>query len=256
MAMALRLAMRTLATAIFGLMMAACTVGNVGDDGTTPPPGDDQPPPGDDQPPPPPDPKVAVGMTPATINSELGTIDNNFTISVTGSDNFSGPVTLAFTGVPTDWNAALDTDTVTLAVNGTATATLNVRVPTNATATTASISVTATSTAAPATTPAPSTLVVANQVTVHIGSGVGTDPSAHDAAFPNEIRIKAGATVRIQNDDGITHRMHGDNLFPHEDDGAATANPGGVYEVQMNDTGLGDFYCHDHGGNPVNIIVE
>jgi plastocyanin len=255
MAMALPAAMRTLVTAILGLTLAACTVGNVGDDGTTPPGDDNPPPPGDDQPPPPPDPKVAVGIGPSTITSELGSIDNDFTITVTGSDNFSGAVTLAYTGVPADWNAALDTDTVTVPVNGTATATLNIRVPTNSTAGTATINVTATSSAAPATAPTPATLDILNQVTVHIAAGTGTDGGNH--IYPvSEIRVKAGATVRIQNDDGITHRMHGDNLFPHEDDGAPTADPGGVYEVQMNDTGLGDFYCHDHGGPAVNVIVE
>jgi plastocyanin len=252
MAMALPATMRTLATAIFGLALAACTVGGVGQgDDVTPPP-----PPGDDNPPPPPpDPTVDVGMSPSTITGELGSIDNNFTVTVTGSGGFSGPVALAYSGIPSDWNAAFDTDTVTLTENGTATATLNVRVPTNATATTASISISATSTAAPASVPTPSSLEILNQVTIHIAAGTGSDSGNHNFGM-TEVRVKAGATIRIQNDDGIPHRIHGDNLFPHEDDNDPGANPGGVYAVPMTDTGLGDFYCHDHGGNPVNVIVE
>lgn len=255
MAMALPAVMRTLVTAILGLTLAACTVGNVGDDGTTPPGDDNPPPPGDDQPPPPPDPKVAVGIGPSTISSELGSIDNDFTITVTGSDNFSGAVTLAYTGIPADWNAALDTDTVTVPVNGTATATLNVRVPTNSDAGTATINVTATSSAAPATAPTPATLDVLNQVTIHIPAGTGG--GSHNFGTTS-VRIKAGATLRIQNDDGTAHVIHGDNVVPHEDDGAPSADPGGVYAIPMNSTGDGDFYCHTHGdsGEAVSVIVE
>lgn len=251
--------MRILLTAILGLSMAACTVGATGDDGSNPgddtPPGDDNPP-GDDGNPPPPTPRVAVAMTPATIDSELGSIANDFTITVTGSGTFSGPVALAFTGVPADWNAALDNTTVTVPTDGTATAILNIRVPTDAIAATASIQVTATSTAAPATLATPGTLNVLNQVTLHIPNGAGGNPAAH--GLPATLTVRSGATVRIQNDDASvgTHRIHGDGVFPHQDDPGSGV--GGVYEVLMTDTGNGSFYCHDHGdgGNPVALTVQ
>jgi plastocyanin len=247
--------MRIVLIATLGLL-AACTAGSVGDDDVTPP-GDDMPPGDDEPPPPPPDPRVALTMSPSSIDSELGSIANDFTITVNGYDGFAGPVTLAFTGVPADWNAAFDNPTVTVPTNGSATAILNIRVPTDAVAATATISVSATSSAAPATVPAPSTLAIENQYTVHIAPGAGGDPLAH--GLPQSIRLKAGAALRFQNDDTTAHRIHSndDAIIPHEPEGP-TAEPGGIYTVQMTTTGETTVYCHDHGdgGVPTQLIIQ
>jgi plastocyanin len=251
--MAIQPGMRTLITAILGLSMAACTVGTLGGGDDVSPPGDDTPP-GDDDPAP--TPRVAMTMTPPTLDSELGTMNNTFSVSVVGSDGFSGPVTLAVTGVPADWQAAFDTPTVDVPLNGSATATLTIVVPTDAVGATASLTVTGTSsTAAPASTPTPSTLNVLNQYSFHLPSGAGENPNAH--GFPTQLRLKTGVTLRIVNDDGIKHQIHSDveDIFPHEGDGE-TSQPGGIYEVLLETSGQNTFYCHDHSGPGTNLVVE
>ena len=105
--------------------------------------------------------------------------------------------------------------------------------------------------------PAPSTLSIANQYTVHFAPGAGGDPLAH--GLPQSIRLKAGATLRIQNDDTAVHRMHSndDAIIPHQPDDA-TSQQGGVYAVEMLTTGETTIYCHEHGdgGVPTQLIIQ
>src|SRR5688572_8443091 len=187
--MAIQPGMRSLLPVLLGVSLAACTVGDLGDDSAT---GDDSSTGddtsgGDDTVTP--TPKVAVAMTPPSIESELGTIDNDFTITVTGTDGFSGPVALAFSGVPADWNAAFDLATVNVPLDGTATAVLNVRVPPDAIGATANIQITATSTAAAATLATPGVLTIANQYTIAFPAGTG---EGNHLAFPADLQMHAG----------------------------------------------------------------
>jgi plastocyanin len=105
--------------------------------------------------------------------------------------------------------------------------------------------------------PTPSTLTIANQFTVHIAPGAGGNPLAH--GLPQSIRLNAGATLRFQNDDTISHRIHSndDAIIPHEPEGP-TAEPGGIYEVVMSVTGETTVYCHDHddGSAATQLIIQ
>lgn len=226
-----------LARSLLVLPPAACTVGDI-----TGPGGGDDVGVGDDDPGLAPDaaptPDYAVSIAPPSIDTTLGT-ESRYTITLS-SDHFDGDVTLSATGVPAGWTATFEPSTVTLADGGTGAATLVVVVPSDAAAAAATIGVDAQ--AAPGLRQASAALTVANEYVVDLAAGTGS--GAH--AFPPNLTLKLGATVRVRNSDTTPHRVHSDGGagFPHQETSMAQ---GESYLATPGDVGGYRFYCHDHG---------
>jgi plastocyanin len=222
--------------------LAACTVGDItgpgggDDDGIS---GDDD---GDDTAAGPDagvEPSYSLTMTPPQVATTLGT-ESHYTITL-ASTNFTGPVSLSVSGLPADWMATFEPTAVTMPLDGTTTVDLTITVPTTAAGATTQIGVNAS--AAPGTHEASAQLAVANEYIMTIGDGTGT--GAH--AFPSNLQLKLGATLRIMDaDTGTPHRIHSDggDGFPHQD---ASMEAGQEYAVTPGDLGGYRFYCHDHG---------
>jgi hypothetical protein len=245
--------MRTLLTALLGLSLAACTVGGIGDDVGDDMVGDD----GGDDAPPPPTPEVALSLTPgapcvATTTGATcqGALDTSFTFTVaaTASGGFSGPVTVAVSGAPASWTTEIVPAQIDLPVDGAGSATVTVTVPSYGDAGQIALAITATSSVRAATYDVATSIL--NEYTARVtgtcdlpGDGPRQD---EPGAVNNPLRLKLGATFKIQNGTNQTIRIHSDGGgagFPHQPDGMP---PGEVYTVTPDDiTAVYEWYCHD-----------
>ena len=197
----------------------------------------------------------SLAVTPPTAATTLGT-DTTFTVTV-DPQHWSGPITLAATGVPATWNVQITPATLTVTDGVAATATVRVTVPSNGDAapTGATLAIDATSTAAGARS-ATASLTVAKTLIVTIGNPVGTG-THFGARNGSLLRVKSGTRLEIQNDDGTAHRIHtggGIGGFIHQPTNMGT---GQMYAVTVTD-GSDVFYCHVHerGAGEVNLVVE
>ena len=200
-------------------------------------------------------PHLAAAIDKSTVATALGAT-TTLTVSLVGSGDFAGPVTLTPTVVDgggaavVGWTFTQTPTTLTLDKNGTATASIAVVVPTDSASLTATVNVAvaATGVTVPSVT---SAYTVANTYTVHIAAGTGT--GSHAADFPKLLKLKSGATLIFQNDDNIKHTIHADGGFPHEP--LSGMAPGANYTVVP--TGDTTFYCHDHNdGSKNNLSYE
>ncbi len=233
------------------LLLPACTVGEIGDLG-----GGDDTSSGDDISEVGPDAAPAeshdftMAMTPPTITTTLGTT-SHFTLTLT-SDNFTGPVTLALTGVPSGWTPTITPANPIVPLDGMVTVDVAIAQPQTMAGATATIGVSA-SAAGIAPKTGQSTLTVTNDYIVTIPAGTGT--GSH--SLPGTLNLVLGATLHIKNGDTTLHRIHSDGGlgFPHQDTDMAQ---GEEYTVTPGEVSSYSFYCHDHGvGTGVtNLLVQ
>jgi plastocyanin len=227
---------RSLLASLLLAPLAACTVGDItGAGGGAGDDVEDDPGVAPDAAPPP---DFAVTLAPARLETTLAT-ESTFTLTLT-SERFTGPVSLAATGVPEGYTARFAPTAVTLPVDGVATVELIVAVPAGASGAAATIGVEAT--AAPGLRQASAELEVAPVFVLDLPTGTGT--GAHP--FAPTLELKLGTTLRIRNLDATGHRIHSDGGpgFPHQ---PATMVQGQEYVVTPGDVGNYRYYCHDHG---------
>lgn len=238
--------------ALFLLLLPACTVGEVigtpgGGDDTG---GDDISEVGPDAMPAEDPENFTMTMSPSTLTTTLGTT-SHYTLTLT-SDNFTGPVTLALTGVPAGWTTTFNPANPVVPLDGELIVDLAVMLPTDTDATTTTIGVTAWADG-PGTKAAQASMTVTNDYILEIANGTGT--GSH--GMPGTLNLPLGATLHIQNGDLTPHRIHSDGGlgFPHQD---ASMAQGAEYTVTPGEISSYSFYCHDHGvGTGVtNLVVQ
>jgi hypothetical protein len=247
----------SLVSVLLGLsFVAAC---NVGDAGTGPGGG------GGDDVQPQPDapvvsatPKLAVSIDKPTISTELMST-NQITVTLTGSDGFTGPVTLAISAVDgasaplTAWTVGLNTTTVNVPLNGTATAVATVNIPSENKGLAATIKIDATSSAGSSS--VSSAITVANQVSIALTSD-GT--ACTYPAGMTTTTISVGSKLRFVNkstaDSIRIHMQNGDAIgLTHAQ---ADTAPNGAYEKTPTGTSTGvGWYCHTPGNDPGNLKI-
>lgn len=239
-----------LALVLCALLLAACDVGS-----TIPGPGGDDDP-GVDAAPveidAAPVPAYTVAVDPPTLSTTLGA-EVTYIVTVRGSA-FSGPVTLAASGMPASWVVTFTPATVEAIDGGTVASEMKVRVPSNGEPAVAGQAIAVDANGAPGPRTATTSLTVANEYTVSLTSGTGAGP--HWGVMSGGLlRLRAGATLKITNNDTVGHRIHaGGGVFAHQD---TTMAPGQSYDVVVLD-GSDLFYCHDHGQGTgeVNVNVQ
>ena len=97
---------------------------------------------------------------------------------------------------------------------------------------------------------ASSAFTVQKQLHIAMEAGTGTATPHVHPGLPINLNVKTGTNVIFINNDSIPHLIHGDNGVQHE--GSDMAPNGGTYQVTM--TADGQWYCHDHGGDPAHQI--
>lgn len=236
---------RLLCAAAFALV-AACDVGS-----TLPGPGGDDDPGTDaasiDAAP---VPAYSVALDPPALTTALGT-EVTYVVTVQASA-FSGPVTLAASGAPASWAITFTPPSVTALDGGTVASEMKVVIPTNAEPAPTGTTLTVDASAAPGPRSASASLTVTNEYTFSIGAGTGT--GLHFGAMSGGLlRMRAGATLHITNNDTTGHRIHaGGGVFEHQ---PATMAPGASYTVTVLD-GSDTFYCHDHGQDKGEVNIN
>jgi hypothetical protein len=193
---------------------------------------------------------VSVALADAAPSVELrSTVDVSVTVTAT---NFSGPLALSATGLPTDVTASFDNPAPTLSA-GSASAKLTLT--TLSSTRVGSVAFTVTTTASGATIHgAPGNLTVQPVLTITIpanvdaSEGTTSNPNTHAfGAYPITISTPPSfpVTINFYNADGIPHTIHADQAtegFFHGNDIA----PGTMDQprgVTQSDTY--DFYLHD-----------
>jgi plastocyanin len=194
-------------------------------------------------------PIVSLEVTPPLADLSLGT-SASFDVIVT-SENYAGPVALSLTGAPASWQVAFDSPTLDFTGTGSLAASFTVTVPPSGDAGSITASVVATASMGPQ--EAAIQVDVENAYVMAIPDGVG-NAGAH--GFPQDITVRSGTVIRFENLDtssGHTIHANGGDAFPHQDDQMAPApsagQTGGTYQLTTSNTGIYDFYCHDHGQN-------
>jgi plastocyanin len=229
------------------VVLAACDVGS-----TLPGPGGGDDDPGVDAAPPidAPIPAYAIALDPPARSTALGT-EVTYVVTVQASA-FSGPVTLAAAGAPASWTVSFTPSTVNALDGGTVASEMKVVIPSNGEAAAAGTTLTVNASAAPGARTATATLTVANEYTFAIAPGTGT--GLHFGAMSGGLmRLRAGTTLHIANNDTVGHRIHaGGGVFEHQPE---TMGPGQSYTVTVLD-GSDTFYCHDHGQDKGEVNVN
>jgi len=178
-----------------------------------------------------------VQATPQERSTSLGTQSRFFV--KTRDCGSGGTVTLSAVSAPDPLDITFDPPSATLAAGAVGVALMTIVVPTNGEAGAEVLDVRAQNGADTAHAP----LVffsIANEVLIHFAPD-GTGAGAH--AFPASLTIKAGAKIRLINDDTTSvHRIHGDGVISHQ---AFDMTAGQEYDVTPAQ-GAGDFLCHDH----------
>jgi hypothetical protein len=249
---------------LFAFAVPACLVGSgdITSGGNQPqPPGGNPPgnpgsnnPGGNPDPNPTPTPIVTGSVDKTTVNTELGTTET-LTYTVTGTNGFSGAVTVAPSVVDaqgnpvTGWTLTPSAPTVTLSQNGIGTVSVAVMIPTDTAALSPTVKLALTSSAAEA--DVTSAFTVKQQVTIPIAEGTGATALHTTLPQPNSrMQVRAGTAIVFHNADTVAHRIHGDTGIAHEPDDLA---PGADYVVTV--TTDGDWWCHDHEQSSAARIV-
>jgi hypothetical protein len=186
-------------------------------------------------------PSYRLSVAPPSASTTLGT-EVTYTVAVDATD-FSGPVALTAAGAPANWNVTITPSTVNVVDGSTVTAMVRVVIPPNGDAAAAGQALAINATATPGAQSTSMQITVANEYDFPIAAGTGT--GAHWGSMSGGLmRLRAGTTLKIQNNDTIGHRVHsGGGVFPHQD---TTMGPGASYTVVVQE-GSDTFYCHDHG---------
>lgn len=195
-------------------------------------------------------PAYTVALDPPTATTELGT-EVTYIVTV-GATDFSGPVTLAATGLPASWTVTFTPATIDAVDGGTAASEMKIVIPPNGDAVATGQTLTVETTAAPGAHTATASLTVANAYTFAISTGTGI--GAHFGAMSGGLlRLRAGSTLKILNSDGTGHRIHaGGGVFPHQDNVMAQGESYTVIVADGSDT----FYCHTHGQGTGEVNVN
>jgi hypothetical protein len=194
------------------------------------------------------------------------------TVRVSVAPNgYSGTVDLTAGTLPSGVTAAFDKPTLTVEGETAATATLTITTATSAAPGSVPLSVSVT--AGGATQSTAVSVTVESTITLHIPSGVNqsgaTVSNPNTTAYgPYPITIVAPAgisaqnpvTVYFQNDDTVSHEIHGDDTaqgFGH-DPGPFGAGKMDPYVRKVNSTGTYDFYLHDEGAplTPGRVFIQ
>lgn len=198
-------------------------------------------------------PRVTSMVDKTTVATELGKVET-VTVALASENGFAGDVTLdarlvdaadiALPGVSLEGPT-----TVSLAANGTATAEYKLTIPTNASGSdlTGNLKIDLTSSAGNAS--LSTAVTIAAVYTIDYPAGTGMVATDHPNAGLQNIVVKRGAILRFKNDDNITHIIHGDGVFPHEDTGNG-GKPGRTYDIEtiaMAPGSDGNLGCHSHG---------
>jgi len=195
-------------------------------------------------------PSYRLAVDPPTASTALGTTVT-YAITVNAA-NFAGPIALTAMGAPANWTVAIEPATVTAVSGGTVAATMRVTIPANGDPAIAGQALMVNASGGPGAQSASATLTVANEYTVAITAGTGT--GAHWGAMSGGLlRLRAGSTLHITNNDTIPHRIHaGGGVFAHE---PTAMGPGQSYTVTVQD-GSDTFYCHEHGQGTGEVNVN
>jgi hypothetical protein len=195
-------------------------------------------------------PSYRLSVAPPSASTSLGT-EVTYVVAVDATD-FTGPVELAAVGAPDSWNVTITPSTVDAVDGTTATAMVRVVIPPNGDAAETGRALAIHATATPGAQNADMMITVANEYDFPIAAGTGT--GAHWGSMSGGLmRLRAGTTLKIQNNDTIPHRVHsGGGVFPHQD---ASMGPGASYTVVVQD-GSDTFYCHDHGQGTGEVNVN
>jgi plastocyanin len=186
-----------------------------------------------------------------SVVTELGT-SNTVTVTLTATNGFAGPVTLAGTLASTDgstldgWALSFDATTVNVPLNGSATALVTITIPTLNRGLSANVNITATSAAGVAN--AATTVSVANQYTIDVavdGSGQCVYPPV------GTIELNVGTEIRWLNDGAsagfIIHSDGAPAGCPHQNTGLLTF-PGSSYSCTLTAPWAQfHWYCHSPG---------
>jgi len=207
-------------------------------------------------------PRLDVTVDKATLTTELAST-NMLTVTLTGSDGFAGPVTLAAsvldpTNTPlTAWTVALDNTTVDVPENGTATAVATLTIPSENLGLMGTVKIDATSTAGTGNFSAVTMVTAANQLTIPVkldANGQCVYPAA------GTMKMTVSSTIRFLNQDAtsrITIHVQGDpnepNNFDHQPDPGSA--PGTAFEQTPTTTGNVEWYCHAPGPTVNNLKV-
>jgi plastocyanin len=195
-------------------------------------------------------PAYSLALDPPALTTALGT-EVTYVVTVQASA-FDGPVALAVSGAPASWTITFTPPTVTALDGSTVASEMKVVIPSNGEAAPAGTPLTVDASAAPGPRSATATLTVANEYTFSIGDGTGA--GLHFGAMAGGLlRLRAGATLHITNNDTVGHRIHaGGGVFEHQ---ATTMGPGQSYTVTVLD-GSDTFYCHNHGQDKGEVNVN
>jgi hypothetical protein len=197
-----------------------------------------------------PTPALALSIDKPTVATELNTT-NDMNVTLTGSGNFAGAITLTATAVDavssapiTGWTVTMDSPTVTLTENGTATVKVSVVVPSQMMSLDAKVNISATAAGVTAPPPVTSELTVTNQVTLV----VTTDANGCVYPTPATLKLSVGSKLRWLNMSTSTLIIHVDGNqtgIMHE---PGTTAPNTAYEQTPTAPGNGfGWYCHATG---------
>jgi cysteine-rich repeat protein len=208
-------------------------------------------------------PRLDVSVDKPTITTDLMSI-NMVTVTLTGSDGFSGPVSLTSSLVDatqtpiTAWTVVLDKTTVDVPLNGTATAVATLTIPSDANVLAGAIKFVATSGAGVGTFETASNVTALRQVSFTMklnadGQCVYPAASTTKLAIGTKVRWVNGEAAGSGN--RITIHVDPDNNgVKHQPDPGSL--PGEVYEQTIGGTPAGSFawYCHAPGPDPGGIL--
>ncbi len=209
-------------------------------------------------------PRLDISVDKPTISTELMST-NMVTVTLTGSDGFTGAVNLAATLVNatdtpiTAWTVALDTSTVTVPIDGTATAVATLTIPSDSKVLTGSLKIAATSSAGVGTFTSTSAVTATNQVTINMkldANGQCIYPAAGTTNLVVGSNVRWLNTEAADSGNRITiHINNGDQYgVPHQSDPGS--DPGTAYERTLTGTPAGTFswYCHAPGPDVGNTL--
>jgi len=189
-------------------------------------------------------PAITGAMSPALINTALGT-QNRYLVKVY-SCGYSGTVTLTPKDAPASWTLTIDPPSESLALNAVAVAQLTVTVPTDGDTGLHSVTVDAAASGAN-TAPLNANLDVAKEYAIHFapdGTGTGTH-----AFLPVNLTIKIGTKLRFISDDSTAlHAIHAEYMaagFVHQP--PPGMSQGGEYDIVATNTVSNTaIFCHNH----------
>lgn len=185
---------------------------------------------------------VSISLSPPSTNTTLGTTLH--LMATITSNGYAGNVTLNAFGGPADWEYTFP-PSISLTVGEVEVVTVDLTIDSNGSAATGGTNVTvsaaATGQSAVGDT---SNITVANEYVIQMGNGVGA--GTHWTGVPFILNLRNGTTLRIVNNDTVSHQIHtGGGIvgLPHQ---AAAMAPGGSYVGTIGSTGTDTIYCHIH----------